>query len=477
MIYSEAVTYLESLINYERLSNYPYKTSMKLDRMRGFLAQIGNPHEQFPSLHVAGSKGKGSTCAFLYSILRAAGYRVGLYTSPHLVEVRERIRVCPSRRSQGAGREGGGSDWISEAEFAELVAWLRPRAEAFATQSSWGPLTYFEQLTAVAFEYFSRQHVDVVVLEVGLGGRLDATNVVAPRVCGIMPISLDHMAILGETITEIAREKAGILKAGIPAVLAPQPSEVGGVFRRVAEQVGAPLRWLGSDLRYAEESHDGFSQRFAVVTGQHRIEQLETALLGRHQLDNVTTAIGMVEVLREQGWRISDEAIRCGVAEAAWPGRMEVVRRRPTIMLDGAHNAASAQALADALLRHGMGKGVMLVLGMADDKDVRGMVRALVPLSRRVVVTRINSPRSLSPEHLRQEVLAVGNLPCVVTGNIEQALGAALSAAGSDEVIVVTGSLYLVGAVRRLLVGEGRTVSLQIDSSAPAVRLSNRAVC
>ncbi len=477
MTYSEAVSYLESLINYERLSNYPYQTSMKLDRMRSFLAQIANPHERFPSLHVAGSKGKGSTCAFLYSILRAAGYRVGLYTSPHLVEIRERIRVCPSRKLPVAGHEGEGSDWISKAEFAKLVAWLRPRAEACATRSSWGPLTYFEQVTAVAFEYFARQQVDVAVLEVGLGGRLDATNVVTPRVCGIAPISLDHMAILGETITEIAREKAGVLKAGVPAVLAPQPTEAGEVFRRAAAQIGAPLRWSGSDLRYAEESHDGFSQRFAVVMRHRRIEQLETVLLGRHQLDNATTAIGMIEVLCEQGWRISDEAIRCGVAGAVWPGRMEVVRRQQTVVLDGAHNATSARALADALLRHGMGKGVTLVLGMADDKDVRGMVRALVPLSRHVVVTRINNPRSASPEQLRQEVLAVGSLPCSMASSIEQALDVALSAAGPDGVIVITGSLYLVGAARQLLVGKSRAVSLQTDGSALAVRLSNRAVC
>lgn len=347
------------------------------------------------------------------------------------------------------------ADWIGEEEFAELVAWLRPQAEAFATRSPWGSLTYFECLTAIAVEYFARRDVDIAVLEVGLGGRLDSTNVVTPLVCGITSLSLDHTTILGGTLEAIAAEKAGILKPGVSAVVASQPPEAEAVIERVAGEIGAPLWRIGAEVHWRDEGADDRSQRFGVRADGRAFDALDTTLLGAHQLENAAVAIGMIEALRRRGWRIGDEAVRRGVATTRWPGRLEVVRRRPTVVLDGAHSPASARALADGLRRHRMGRDVVLVVGAAADKDLVGILRPLATISRLVVATRADSPRAAPAARIVEAARTFG-VPCLVTRHAQEAAAVALEAAGPEGTIVVTGSLYLVGEWKRLACGAPR---------------------
>lgn len=409
----------------------------KLDRMRFILAKLDEPHTRFASLLVAGTKGKGSVVAMLASCLRAAGYRTGRYTSPHLVNWRERTAVDATP--------------ITAAEVVALAEDVT--AAVSALPSELGEPTTFEVGTAFALLHFARQSVQLAVLEVGVGGRLDATNVVEPSVSTIAPISYDHTQTLGATLTEIAGHKAGILRPGRPAVSSPQPAEALRVIRAEAAALRAPLVVVGEDWCWTAGDGDTF-----VVTGPGgRSLAARIPLLGDHQRDNATTAIATLASLRvaRADLPVADDSIRAGLATVSWPGRLQVLRRRPTLVVDGAQNAGSAAVLRQAIQGSFSYRRLWLVLGVTEGKDVRGIVQTLVPLADGVIATRSRHERAEEPTRLLVTLHDVA--PGVVAEaqpDVRAALDAALARAALDDLILVTGSLFLVGET--LVVERGR---------------------
>lgn len=428
MDWEETTVWLESLA---RFGSRP-----GLERIERLLALLGHPEQGLKVIHVAGTNGKGSVCAFISAVLAAAGYRTGLYTSPHLVEYTERFQVN--------GRE------VAPDELAALLTRVRAAAEAVAAAGG-GQATEFEVLTAAAFLYFARERVDYLVLEVGLGGRLDATNVVEPQVAVITHISYDHVAVLGRTLTEIAREKAGIIKPGRPVVLAPQEDEAARVITARAAERGAPLFSVRAQCTVVPGRQDLSGQRFDLTAAGRSYPDLEIRLLGPHQLDNAATAALALTVLGSQGATIPEDAVRRGLAAARWPARFEVVRTAPLAIIDGAHNPDGAQALARTVRTYLPGRRLILVLGMLGDKDVSAVLKTLGPLAQAAVVTRPASPRAAAPEQV-----AAGLKACVpavyVEPEIPRAVDRALALAAPGDAVLVCGSLYMAGAARRHLV-------------------------
>lgn len=404
-----------------------------LETIRSLLAALEHPERRFPSLHIGGTNGKGSTAAIVASVLAAAGYRVGLYTSPHLVDFRERIRV--------------NGELIAEDRVAALTDDLRA-----ACPPGLSP-TFFEFTTAMAFRHFADSAVDVAVLEVGLGGRYDATNVVTPLVSGITTVSFDHEEFLGHDLPSIAFEKAGIIKPLVPVVTGSLPSEAARVVEMVAKEQQAPLLRLGKDYSILGR-HPGdcrFSGRRWRFTG------LSCPLQGTHQLDNLGCALMMIESAAERGLAISEQAVRHGVRGVEWEGRLETVGREPTLLLDGAHNPAAAEALSDYLRRlrarpaHPE-RSVILLIGMMRDKDHSRFLRALLPLADQVVLTQAGLARSAPVETLRAAI-PPGGPPVQVEPAVADALALARRLARPSDVICVTGSLMIIGEVKALLRG------------------------
>ncbi|MCM8783940.1 MAG: bifunctional folylpolyglutamate synthase/dihydrofolate synthase [Candidatus Omnitrophica bacterium] len=443
--YKEAQNYLESFINYERRVRYPYKASFKLERMQEFLKELGQPQKDLNCIHIAGTKGKGSTCAFIAYILKEARYRVGLYTSPHLVTFRERIRIleqpsagtpsCPSPEFEGM---------ISEEEVVDFVSRLRPLADRFSQKNPYGPLSFFEIYTALAFIYFKEKKVDFAVLETGLGGRLDATNTIDALVCAITPISYEHTQKLGNTLSEIAQEKAGIIRnQKLMVISAPQEKEASEVIRNRCRQVKAQLYEVGRDIFY-EKSGLGFR-----VWGRgYSFPELKVGLIGEHQMVNATVAIGAIQGLKNKGIEISEEAVRNGLAQTKWPGRCEVVARNPWVVLDGAQNRASALAIKEAVRKSFQYAKLFLILGVSKDKDIKGICEELYDLTDMVVLTKADNPRAVHPAILARYFK---NKPRHLTQNVKDGLIKAQVLANKEDLILITGSLFVVGEARSLL--------------------------
>jgi dihydrofolate synthase/folylpolyglutamate synthase len=427
---AEALSFLESLS--------PSVVRLGLDRIEVALAALDKPERDYPALHVAGTNGKGSTCAFAASCLQAAGHRVGLYTSPHLVRVHERIRV------QGAE--------ISDEMLGRRILEVLDRFPA--ALDSPPPLTYFELGTLVALWHFAREGVQVAVLETGLGGRLDATTAARPAVTAITPIGMDHTALLGNSLQSIAREKAGIFKRGIPAVLARQAPEALAVLLGAAAEREVPVLRDGPD--FALERSDDAALHFR---GQRwDIPDLRLSLRGEHQAQNAAVALACLEVLDALGIAMSPEAIRRGLSATEWPGRLEEIGGSPTVVLDGAHNPSAAEALEQALEMLYPGRAAHFVFGVLADKDHLAILRALGPRAASFHLTPLPSPRSLAPDRYVEAARAVA--PHVRTyGGPLEALEGARHSAGPDGLIVITGSLFLVGALRPHLC-RSREVSL-----------------
>ena len=396
-----------------------------LARMETLMGQVGQPHARFSSVHIAGTNGKGSTAAMTASILQEAGLCVGLYTSPHLIHFSERIRV------RGMP--------ISEVDVDRLTRHLMAIVAATPSLSE---ITFFEFTTALAFLYFAEQAIDIAVIEVGLGGRFDATNVILPRVCGITQIDLDHQQYLGETLAQIAFEKAGIIKAGVPVVVGRMPEEAWGMIAKRARQQNAPLIRLGREMMIAGDTSARFLYRGA------RDREVRCPLAGRHQMDNAAVAIALIERLQQQGMALSEDHILGGIAHIQWAGRLETVCARPLILLDGAHNPAGAQALArhlaDIAPRHA-GKRWML-FGAMRDKHVEAMMAALAPWADAVILTRPDHPRAADPDELTQWLPS--SLPCAVYRRATDAISSVRSRLADDDTLVITGSLYLVGEAK-----------------------------
>ena len=411
----EAIDYIE---------HYGWSTTrLGLERTRELLQRLGEPHKQLKFVHVAGSNGKGSTCAMLDAILRAAGYRTGLYTSPYIQNFCERIRV------DGENIPG------------EALADVTERVRAAAEQMEDHP-SQFELVTAAAMLYFAERACDVVVLEVGMGGELDSTNVIdAPEVAVITNIGLEHTEYLGDTLEKIAATKAGIIKPGCSAVCYDGAPEVTAVVRSACAARGVSLRFADyGKVKPLSEDLDG--QRFLWNGKEYRL-----ALLGQYQLHNAATVLETVAALRERGWAIGEDAVERGLAEVRWAARMEVMQRDPVFLIDGGHNPQCAEALAESLRRLLPGKKVVFLLGVLRDKDYPRMMETLAPLAQEFICLTPISDRALRAEELAEHLhkLHVKATPCT---DIDAGLRAAFDAAGADGAVVAFGSLYLVGAIR-----------------------------
>lgn len=434
MTYQQAIRYLESFINYEKIPAYPYKKSLKLERIKGFLEAIGSPQRSLKCIHVAGSKGKGSTCAFVAYILRRAGYKTGLYTSPHLVDFRERIRILSSRPSALSPLRGGSASlrtrqqkdfegMISKEELTRLVTRFRPEVKRYNKDSVYGPLTFFEVCTALAFVYFKEQGVDFAVLETGLGGRLDATNTVNSLVSVITPISYEHTDKLGDTLAEIAGEKAGIIKDNhrLTIISAPQEKEALEVIRKRCKETSARLITVENPAR-------------------HKIR-----LLGGHQRINAAVAAAAVKALEPYNIKVSVNDIKKGLYDTLWPCRCEVIADNPAIVLDGAQNSASARALRETIENNFKYKKLILVFGVSSDKDIRGIRGQLYGLADKVVLTAADNPRAKSPESL---VRYFKGRDVYTASGVKEARNKARKLAGPEDLILVTGSLFVAGEFR-----------------------------
>ncbi len=449
--------FLLGRINYERSAVLPYsKRHMKLDRMRQLLTRLGNPDVGLPIVHVAGTKGKGSTSAMIAGVLQEAGYKTGLFSSPHLESIEERFQVnsvpCPGD------------------QLVALVERLRPVVVEMdreaAARGSLGP-TYFELVTAIALMHFAEQRVDIAVLEVGLGGRLDSTNVCQSSITVITSISLDHTKQLGATVEEIAGEKAGIIKPGVPLLCGPLEAGPRKVIAEIARQHGSRMIEAGREFHYTYyppcklEKFDRLgSLDFEGDMGSEDVQLTDIPLrmLGSHQAANAALAIATVSQLRKQGWRISSDAICQTFTQLTLPGRIELVRRRPAVVLDVAHNVAAVEALVEVLANSFSCSQRVLVLAATRDKDVRGIVRVLVPHFQRVIVTQYqDNPRAVATDKLgkivRAEIAAQGLgergvVECPATG---EAWRIARQGVRADQLICITGSFFVVAELRSML--------------------------
>ncbi|MBI4904097.1 MAG: bifunctional folylpolyglutamate synthase/dihydrofolate synthase [Acidobacteria bacterium] len=417
--YPDSVRFLYSLGNEIKAFKFG------LDTIARVLAELGHPEQACRVVHVAGTNGKGSTCAMIASVLREAGHRTGLYTSPHLVEPTERIQIDGER--------------VTEADFARAFDVVHAAAERLVADGEIeNHPTYFETVTAMAFVLFRERACDWVVLEVGLGGRLDATNVVMPELCVITPVDYDHEAWLGPSIEAIAAEKAGILKAGVPVVMAKQRADAEAVITACAEEVGARV------LRAADAMPSSFVDEAYGSTLQWGALAVRCPFAGLHQVDNTVTAL---VALRELG--VADESMVRGIAAAQWPGRLERIREAPEVILDGAHNPAGVRALAAHIRRHYAARKVWLIYGTMRDKSVGEICEELFPLAAELILTAPDSPRALAPESL----LAIAGHPRArVAATLGEAWDVVVAEAAPGDVVFISGSLYLVGEARAMLV-------------------------
>ena len=429
MNYQQAEDYILSFTDYEKIPGIAYTSAnYDLRRMEKLLQPLGNPHLGTKTVHIAGTKGKGSTAAMISQVLITSGYKTGLFTSPHLHTLRERVRI--------------NGTMISRADFAALVTQLKPIVEKVNDEATYGELTTFEILTAVVFTYFKNSQVDFQVLEVGLGGRLDATNVAEADVCVITSISLDHTEILGDTVAKIAAEKAGIIKPGCIVVSAPQVEEAVKVIEQACHQQQAKLIQVGKDITWHKAGGD-LCQQILTVQSKTRDYNLTIPLLGDHQLENAATAVAALEALVSTGIRISTQNIVQGFSQVSWPGRLQILSREPMVVADGAHNAYSMRKLVESIRNYFPHKKCLVIFGTSCDKDIPGMARELKPLADNIIITTSSHPRAASTSTSVKEFANLG-IKVDIVENVAKALSKALTTAKKTELILVTGSLFVV---------------------------------
>ncbi len=429
MNYQQALDYLLKFADYERLPRSGIVWDLK--RIERLLARLDNPQNFARSVHVAGTKGKGSTSAMIASILHSAGYKVGLYTSPHLLSYTERIQVN--------GKP------IAEADWAKLVEIIQPHVEAENALGDLGQLTTFEIFTAMAFLHFQRVKADWQVLEVGLGGRLDATNVIQPQVCVITSISFDHMDVLGDTLAKIAGEKCGIIKPGADVVTAPQFPEALEVIKRVCTEKNVRLIKVGQDVTWERVGFNQKGQSFRVkgLKGKYK---LRIPLLGLHQLENAANAVAAAELLQEKDAKISSKNIAEGLAKVDWPGRLQVLRKKPWVVVDGAHNAYSMKRLVEAIEEYFKYDKVKLILGFGADKDIAGMAAEAAELTSDIILVASKHPRAVKAEALVAEFQKHRVTPRLAE-SVKDAMKLALGEAGPKDLICAAGSIFVIAEV------------------------------
>ena len=416
--YQQSLDYLYSLEKFGMIFG--------LSKIEKILEAIENPHKSIQAIHIGGTNGKGSTAAMMASILKQEGYRVGLYTSPHLMEFTERIKIDEKQ--------------IRKREVAELAGWMRKKIEAAGVAP---PFTFFDFTTAMALLYFNWRTVDIAVLEVGLGGRLDSTNVIDPLLSVITNISKDHEDQLGKGIMSIAREKAGIIKKGRPLITAATSPRVARLFSEMCRKKGSPCYQVGRDFRYVHAGERGFHYE-----GLHRkLWDVRLNLSGPHQIINAATALGAMEVLEELGFVVSTQAMTEGLRKVSWPGRLEMVSTSPRVLLDGAHNPAGALALKEALEKEFQFKRLILLVGILKDKDIPGILRPLAPLADRIILSRPHIERA-APVALLEKTLGQNGRRAEKIENLEEAIRKGLSMTGREDLLCITGSLYTVGEAK-----------------------------
>jgi dihydrofolate synthase/folylpolyglutamate synthase len=435
--YQQTLDYIYSFVDYSRTHQENLRPeNFDLSRMRRFMDLLGNPQDQYPSLHIAGSKGKGSVSAFCASVYQQAGYRVGLYISPHLKDFEERMQV------NGIP--------ISRVALVEMVEEIRPAIEAVEK------LTTFEIMTGMAFLHFFREGIDIAVIEVGLGGRLDATNVITPVVSVITSLYLEHTSILGDTIEKIAGEKGGIIKENVPVVTAPQKQEALQVLKHIAGERHAPLIEVGRDYPYAilEADLDGQLFRIAKEMGQAAFpsEEFLIPLLGKYQVDNAAVAFAALDTARQQGFSLEIEEIRAGFRKTNWPARFEIARREPPLIFDSAHNPDSIEKLRQTLDEFFPGYPLIVVFGISADKQLGGMYRALLPRAEYLITSQAEHPRAMDAHQLLAEAEEY-QISGEAVPAVGEALARALEIAGKDKMVLVTGSIF-VAATARIAWGE-----------------------
>jgi dihydrofolate synthase/folylpolyglutamate synthase len=397
-----------------------------LANIRNIVQVLGNPHQNLKTIHIAGSNGKGSTAAMIASVLQKSGYRVGLYTSPHILSFTERIQI--------------NSESIAERQVARLTERIRGAIDEARIPQEF---TFFDFTTAMAFLYFAESGVDLAIVEVGLGGRLDSTNIVMPLVAVVTNISYEHRDVLGYTLSEIAMEKAGIIKQGVPVVTGVTEQEIQGELEGVCRKQEAALYRMGRD--FTIESEDGGSLHFRGRRWD--LAELRVNLMGKFQIDNAGVALATLETVDELGYTVSRKCIYDALERITWPGRLEVVRERPWVVLDGAHNPAAAEALRTALLENFPYRRCFLLLGIMKDKEVETIVSILAPLSHETVLCKPRQDRAAPPERLVRALEAVGGKGQVIP-DVAEGLDTLLSRAGENDLICVAGSFYTIGEAK-----------------------------
>ncbi|MGI6260061.1 MAG: bifunctional folylpolyglutamate synthase/dihydrofolate synthase [Anaerolineaceae bacterium] len=436
--YQETLDWIYSWIDFSMKRHVDDKHRFfKLDRMNRLMDLLGHPERHYPCVHVAGTKGKGSTASLIAAALEAAGYKVGLYTSPHLEDFRERITI--------------NGEMISEADVIRLADELRPLTEIVPET------TTFELTTALAFQYYFQQNIDIAVIEVGLGGRLDATNVIDPLVSVITSISYDHMSVLGSTLQEIAAEKGGIIKPGCPVVLSPQKEEAARELKTIASERGAPL--IRSDHEYECQllGHDLKTQTFTVVSKLREIRgknintrtplKLTMPLLGAHQIENACTAVAALDQIHMAGFHLTRKDIQKGFRQVVWPARFEILREDPPVVIDSAHNGDSMERLTATLDEYFPGMPFILVFGASEDKSMEDMLKAILPRVELVIATQSIHPRAASAKNLA-EIVKEHTENVIPVCPAEAALQKALELAGDSRGILVTGSIFIAAAAK-----------------------------
>ena len=438
--FAQASKVLESLPNMEKQRpGLPVTEHFKLDRMRALLEKLGNPQNAAPCVHVAGSKGKGSMVEMLASGLSGCGYAVGIYTSPHLVDVRERIRI--------------GAVPIAEAEFTSTFNEVLGAAGEIEREH--GSVSYFEVMTAMSMLHFKEQAVDISVIEVGLGGRLDATNVVSPALTCVTQIQLEHTQILGSTLAEVAREKAGIFKAGVPALSVPQDEEAMASLRQVAEEVGAPFYVLGEDIEYNQrfeaDANLGPHMRVGLMTERGEYEHIAVPLPGEHQAHNCGLALAALDRLKTLGFDTPEVRVADGLATTSRLGRAEVVWEQPRTIVDGAHTPDSVGALVRAIGAHARYDSMVVVFGCSSDKDIDGLLEEISRGADKIVFTKASdTARAMDPHVLSARYTELTGKVAEVKEDVREAINTAARAVAKDDIILVTGSFYVAGEAKKL---------------------------
>jgi len=434
--YEEAIRYLLDRTDYEKQEHVRYNHStFDLSRMERLLSLLGNPHGKIQAAHIAGTKGKGSVATMLAKMLEANGYKVGLYTSPHVVDLHERIVI--------------NSEMISRSEMLGLMNRIYAPVEKL---SKTDPPTFFEIMTALAFLHFADQEVDISVIETGLGGRLDSTNVINPKVVGITSLSIDHQHQLGQTLDSIAREKAGVMKPGVPTVTVQQEPEAMEILRSHAQAIKVPLSVTGDDIdfshRFETSREHGPHTRICLTTPTSKFEHLRVPLHGEHQAINCGLALALLDKLKGCGYEIDTAKAAEGLQQVKLIGRMEMICDDPRIMIDAAHNAASIKALIQAIGQNIPYDSMVVIFGCNNDKDVWGMLRQLQYGADKVIFTRSRSPKAMLPEDLAEIYTEICGKMCQTASNLGEALQLARSAVGREDLICITGSFYLIGQAK-----------------------------